>query len=75
MLIFGAMSVATPGFAFDGAPVWRDLGKHLEGVFINTGENGLFARDEFATTARNINARAKAIGTDADYAETWGKAR
>jgi len=35
--------------AFDGAPVWRDLGKPLEGVFINTGENGLFARDEFAT--------------------------
>jgi nucleoside-diphosphate-sugar epimerase len=36
--------------AFDGgAPVWRDLGRTLEGVFINTGENGLFARDEFAT--------------------------
>jgi hypothetical protein len=37
------------GRAFDGAAVWRDLGKHLEGVYINTGENGLFARDEFAT--------------------------
>src|SRR5262249_22039486 len=33
----------------DGAVVWEDLGRPLEGVFINTGENGLFARDEFAT--------------------------
>jgi hypothetical protein len=36
----------------DGArapAAWRDLGKPLEGVYINTGENGLFARDEFAT--------------------------
>jgi hypothetical protein len=33
----------------DGATVWRDLGGVLEGVYINTGENGLFARDEFAT--------------------------
>ncbi|MGH7538385.1 MAG: short-chain dehydrogenase, partial [Gemmatimonadales bacterium] len=33
----------------DGVPVWRDLGRVLEGVFIDTGENGLFARDEFAT--------------------------
>ena len=33
----------------DGAVVWRDLGRSLEGVYINTGENGLFARDEFAT--------------------------
>jgi hypothetical protein len=33
----------------NGAVVWRDLGKPLEGVYINTGENGLFARDEFAT--------------------------
>jgi nucleoside-diphosphate-sugar epimerase len=32
-----------------GAPVWRELGRSLEGVYINTGENGLFARDEFAT--------------------------
>ena len=37
-------------FADRGGPVaWRDLGRPLEGVFINTGENGLFARDEFAT--------------------------
>ena len=33
----------------DGAAVWKDLGHPLEGVYINTGENGLFARDEFAT--------------------------
>jgi hypothetical protein len=32
-----------------GAVVWKDLGHPLEGVYINTGENGLFARDEFAT--------------------------
>ncbi len=28
---------------------WRDLGKPLEGVFIDVGENGLFSRDEFET--------------------------
>ncbi|MGH7615079.1 MAG: short-chain dehydrogenase, partial [Gemmatimonadales bacterium] len=33
----------------DGAKVWRELGGVVEGVYINTGENGLFARDEFAT--------------------------
>jgi nucleoside-diphosphate-sugar epimerase len=33
----------------EGVSVWRDLGRGLEGVYINTGENGLFARDEFAT--------------------------
>src|ERR1041384_1496120 len=32
-----------------GSTPWRPLGKSLEGVYINTGENGLFARDEFAT--------------------------
>jgi len=32
-----------------GAKPWSELGTTLEGVFINTGENGLFARDEFAT--------------------------
>lgn len=30
------------------------------------------AEEEFARTARRINRRAKAIGTDADYAESWG---
>jgi hypothetical protein len=33
----------------DGATGWQDLGRPLEGVYINTGENGQFARDEFAT--------------------------
>ncbi|MBI1967177.1 MAG: short-chain dehydrogenase [Gemmatimonadetes bacterium] len=32
-----------------GAAGWRDLGKPLEGVYINVGENGLFSRDEFET--------------------------
>src|SRR6266849_2133131 len=31
------------------------------------------ARKEFATTAKRINNQAKAIGTEADYAETWGE--
>jgi hypothetical protein len=30
------------------------------------------AKKEFATTARAINRRAGAIGTEADYDETWG---
>jgi hypothetical protein len=30
------------------------------------------AEDEFATTARKINNRAKEIGTDADYDDKWG---
>ncbi|MGH7701250.1 MAG: short-chain dehydrogenase [Gemmatimonadales bacterium] len=35
-----------------GAAPWRDIGRPLEGVYINVGENGLFARDEFeAVTA------------------------
>jgi NAD(P)-dependent dehydrogenase (short-subunit alcohol dehydrogenase family) len=32
-----------------GATPWCDLGKPLEGVFIDVGENGLFSRDEFET--------------------------
>ena len=32
-----------------GAHPWRDLGKPLEGVFIDVGENGLFSRAEFET--------------------------
>src|SRR5881296_4028685 len=35
-------------FAPDAAP-WCDLGKPLEGVYIDVGENGLFSRDEFET--------------------------
>ena len=32
-----------------GAEPWRDLGRPLDGVYIDVGENGLFARDEFET--------------------------
>lgn len=30
------------------------------------------AEEEFGTTARQINSRARHIGTAADYDETWG---
>lgn len=30
------------------------------------------AKEEFGTTARKINRRAREIRTDADYDETWG---
>jgi hypothetical protein len=32
-----------------GAHPWRELGGMLEGAYIDVGENGLFARDEFET--------------------------
>jgi len=32
-----------------GAKPWKDQGKPVQGVFIDVGENGLFAKDEFAT--------------------------
>jgi NAD(P)-dependent dehydrogenase (short-subunit alcohol dehydrogenase family) len=32
-----------------GASGWTKTGRHLESVFINVGENGVFARDEFET--------------------------
>lgn len=32
-----------------GTTPWCELGKSLEGVFIDVGENGLFSRDEFET--------------------------
>src|SRR5216117_533665 len=32
-----------------GARHWRELGQSLNGVYIDVGENGLFARDEFET--------------------------
>jgi hypothetical protein len=31
------------------------------------------AKEEFRTTARKINQRAKQVGTEADYDETWGE--
>ncbi len=30
------------------------------------------AKHQFTTTVRKINRRAKAVGTEADYDETWG---
>lgn len=36
-------------FRTGGREVWEDLGKPLEGVYINVGENGLFSRAEFET--------------------------
>lgn len=33
------------------------------------------AEEEFGTTARKINRRAEAIGTEASYDETWGDGR
>jgi hypothetical protein len=38
----------TEAFRPDAHP-WCDLGKPLEGPFIDVGENGLFSRDEFET--------------------------
>ena len=38
----------TQAFQPDAHP-WCDLGKPLEGTFIDVGENGLFSRDEFET--------------------------
>jgi hypothetical protein len=38
----------TDAFAPD-ATGWTNTGRHLESVFINVGENGIFARDEFET--------------------------
>ncbi len=35
--------------AFGGREGWKALGRPLESVYINMGENGLFAREEFAT--------------------------
>jgi hypothetical protein len=32
-----------------GAGGWRDLGSPLESVYVDVGENGIFARDEFET--------------------------
>ena len=33
----------------EGARPWHELGRPLDGVYIDVGENGLFARDEFET--------------------------
>ena len=35
--------------AFGGTECWKPVGRSLQSVWINMGENGLFAREEFAT--------------------------
>ena len=49
------------------APSWKEkFGKEARDLR-QVGEK------EFSTTAKKINSRAKKIGTDADFDETWGK--
>jgi hypothetical protein len=49
------------------APSWREkFGSEADDL-------RRVAEDEFATTARAVNRRAKAIGTEPDYDETWGE--
>ncbi len=49
------------------APSWKEkFGKEARQLR-HVGEK------EFSTTAKKINSRAKKIGADADYDETWGK--
>lgn len=51
------------------APSWGEkFGK--EAAHLRT-----VAKEEFATTARKINRRAEAVGTDGDYDESWGEGR
>ena len=50
-------------------PAWEEkFGKEV-------AELRQVARKEFATTARQINRRAKQLGTEADYDEQWGSER
>ena len=48
------------------APSWKDKFGKEASELRKVGEK------EFGTTARKINTRAKKIGTDADFDETWG---
>jgi hypothetical protein len=48
------------------SPAWQ------EKFGAKTGDLRHLADDEFATTARKINQRAKKIGVEADYDEHWG---
>lgn len=49
------------------APSWKQkFGKEAKELR-NLGE------DEFGKTARKINSRAKKIGAEADFDETWGE--
>lgn len=48
------------------APSWREKFRGELTAIRQTAE------EEFAKTAREINRRAKKVGTDADYDEEWG---
>ena len=51
------------------APSWEEkFGREA-------GQLRKVAKEEFSTTARKINRRAKEIGTEGDYDETWGDGR
>jgi hypothetical protein len=49
------------------APSWEEKFGRAADEMREVGE------DEFRKTARKINRRAEAIGTDADYDELWGR--
>ncbi len=51
------------------APSWHEKFGRDAGALRHVGE------DEFGRTARKINRRARAIGTNADYDEKWGAGR
>jgi hypothetical protein len=51
------------------APSWEEKFGREAGTLRRAGQ------DEFRKTARKINRRAQAIGTDADYDERWGAGR
>ena len=51
------------------APSWEEKFGREAGTLRRVGQ------DEFRKTARKINRRAQAIGTDADYDERWGAGR
>ncbi len=52
--------------ALTHAPSWKKSFGRVASDLRKTAEA------EFGTTARKINRQAKAIGTNADYDETWG---
>ena len=49
------------------APSWKEKFGREAGELREIGEK------EFTTTAKKINSRAKKIGADADFDETWGE--
>jgi len=51
------------------APSWEEKFGREAGTLRRVGQ------DEFRKTARKINRRAEAIGTEADYDERWGSGR